>query len=378
MTAVRSEEELELLERFAPLRLVNGFVALDLVFGCLRCSFCFNRQSFPSQPAKPHAHAIESERLAALLASLPAIRAGAVLKLGHDADHSLFEEASLRVLERMGAGVPGGVALFRRLPWRTGAIADWERLPMPLVQVLTLTPASRLLDWPEGAAERLLHAPRPGLPTFFEVRPIAADAVDAAGALIDQLPAGAVLDVCGLLETSGGASVRFDAARSAPPAAIAALRRRALARGLRLHCAVNCQLRGPAGLASHWRRKYAADPQLARSCDGCASAERCRTPVALAQVEALLREGREVLGLRSLELVALDEHGVQLRSSEPVARGDQLWLRARLGAGVEFPEVVGGLLDRVAAPIAARWEEARYFPVAEVLGFARAMQASLT
>ena len=353
---------LDALNLCPPMMPVNGFLAVDFVFGCLRCSFCFNRAAFDRFPSEGVVHqSLSPARAAALIATTPLLPLGTVVKVGYNSDQSLQQAASWKFLEHLP--VHTLVAFARRTPLSKAEASRFLTAPCAPLLVLTLTPASRTLGIDGAEAWAALASSRGVQRCLYAVRPIARDALDEARNLIHALPPRSLVDICELIDRSNSPL----AAPAASANDIQALKEEAVTLGHRPMRSVNCVLRGEAGLGSHWADQYLTgtpEPETS-TCRTCPSVALCLrggpSPEALA---TLTDRARHETGLGDLQVRRVGPRKLEALTGMEWHRGDGTYLRNLFGCRVV--SAAGKVRLDITESIAARWERSGFFPVQAV------------
>lgn len=371
-----TDEQAEIFNRFAPVRLVNGFIAVDFVWGCYKCGFCFNRNRFHLYPSSPLPFSMTPGDAAGWIVSTPSFQTGTVVKVGHNSDQSLMEDASWEFYRKMPKTAP--MAFYRRKPLSKDEFTRFQEAGDNLLLVLTLTPGSRILGVEKETAWKALESAKRLKNCFFAIRPVAGDAVEEAQRLTNALPEKSIADLCGVISTTGGESVSFDDEISPDPGTMKALRTGALERGIRVNCAVNCILKGKNKEVSHWADKnfLSHDPDVLAFCRACPSFRKCETGMDSHRLSELLEQAGKQTGLTDLSVSGATKRRLDVHTSFQMNRGDQTFLRGLFGARIEKADREK-LLDKVTPEIYARWKKTRFFPVDEITEVAKAMQAEL-
>lgn len=371
---MKTSDAVAAMNAFAPIRAVNGFVALDFVWGCYRCDFCFNRHHFHLYPhSEPTPYPLSPESAAELLLDTPLIEVGTVIKIGHNSDQSLQMEPSWKFYQQLPQNT--NVAFYRRKPISSEEFQRFRQAKDNLLLVMTLTPGSKLLRVPRHSAWDALESTR-GLPyCFYAIRPVAKDAVEESYALLKHLPPQSIIDICGVISSFGGESVVYDDNLSPDPATISDMRHVAFSSGFQVNCSVNCLLRGRQGLGSHWADKnfLSAERDVREFCESCPSYKRCREGLDSRALPELLEIAKKTSGLSDLRITDVGTRRVTLRTDQEVNRGDQNYLRGLFNARIKILGPSSGLADEMSAPIFQRWEHSRFFPVKPIAHLANTM-----
>lgn len=368
------KERVDTLNVFSPIRLVNGFIALDFVWGCYRCSFCFNRDQFQFYPPSPCSYPLSPVKALSMLEKLPSYQAGTLIKIGHNSDQSLQMKPAWD--------------FYRLIPYKT-MLVFYRRKPISreerqllataagnLLLVVTLTPESRLLNISSHEAWELLESTAGLGNCFYEIRPVAQDAIAEAYQFIEHLPAGSIIDICGVIGSSGGESIRFDPDLSPANAVIQKLKDYAVSLGLRVNCAVNCILRGRQGQGTHWAEKNfsSADKAVIDFCQNCASFEVCREGIANEKLDDLLTLAKAKTGITDLQIQTIQKRSLILTTRIEINRGDQTYLRNLFNCRIKFEGRENELTDALTEAIYHRWQETKFFPVADLHEIAAEMR----
>lgn len=372
-----SSETIQTLNTFAPIRAVNGFIAVDFVWGCYQCQFCFNRNMFPLYPrGVPRDFALSPLEAARLIQSMPLFQVGTIIKIGHNSDQSLQPRA-WELYEELPRH--SNLAFYRRKPVDASEYQRFKQAYENVLLVMTLTPGSSLLGVDRKDAWEALESTRGLSHCFYAIRPIARDAVDEAYALMKALPPGSLVDLCGVISTFGGETVAYDSQNSPDRRTIAELRRCALSLGLQVNCSVNCILRGRQGLGSHWADKNlrSQEEDVRQFCRHCRSYPQCQQGTAGKNIQGLLEIARRTTGLDDLEVKELHPRKLVMCTGQAVNRGDQTYLRGLFQVRITLIAKNDSLSDMLNEEIYTRWSRTDFFPVHLIHRFAGRMKTQM-
>lgn len=358
-----------------PVRLLGGFVCVDLHVGCAGCAWCLNRRD----PAlhrvleeRTHVHLPQvgisvDEVLGVAEATWSFSRARLAVRLGHLTDWRYQQAETAAFVEALPALHP--VVVMTRFPLTADqrALVRGQR---NLLIHLSLAPPVPGFEADHVPPERVMESVR-GLPAeslFFMCRPLIARSDGANEALIDALPAGAAAGLHGLATDH----IPGLPPLSRPPAAeLARLRERASRRGVQVFDLFGCRLWSRLG-RPFFKRAEAGD-----ACGQCSNQGVCSAPRPAS--EDHLRADLVSLRLRALD-VSWEAGAVHVRTGEPASRAEEVYLSERLGRPVTLSTVVrrdGPGVRSLEEDVIARWESSGFAPVAAMRELAHRVEAAV-
>lgn len=346
----------------SPVRLLGGFVCVDLHVGCSGCRYCLNRRdALLDRLLESGVHLdladagiSTSEILEVAASTWSFARAGLAVRCGHLTDWRFQVEGTAELVRSLPPGRP--VVVMTRYPLSPEQ-AELVQGQRNLLVHISLTPRQA----PESVLASVAGLPPENL--FFMCRPLFAGERAANEALVDLLPVGAH---AGLrkLNTDGIPGIADLA--SAPPAEIDDLIARARARGVRVLDYFGC------ALWSRLERPFFKHLGAARSptsaCPTCPNRAVCAAPRpggAVQRVEALAEEL-----LIPVDNIADEADGsIRVRTPVQTGRAEEVYLSELLGRPVRLSTVA-----RADAPgkrtlgdaVLSRWERSGFAPVARM------------
>lgn len=359
----------------APLRLIGGFVCVDSHLGCAGCHFCLNRR-YPLQAEvlerRLHRNwadaGLSPERLAALVAALPAVRRGRVpVRFGHASDLAYQVDGARALL----AALPGDrpALLLTRFPPGREAVALVAAHPNSLLHLSVTPTVPGVMDSDEAPGAVLQAAAAvPPRQLYVMLVPLVAGSEAASVRILEAIPPGAAV---GFKPLSSAGIPFIGPATPLGPQSVAALTTRARGLGLQVPPMAGCQVRANLGLPFFRHREIVAERPGA--CAGCPNLATCAgvPPPSDAAIHAELA----VLGLAPSP-VRRGPGGLEVAVDVPVCRADEVYLSEALGLPVFLSGVWRGgefAVVEVGSPVLDRWDAAGFYPAAELYAAARRM-----
>jgi len=350
----------------APVRLLGGFICVDMHIGCRGCSYCLNRRS-------PALARILDQRIRFRLRDMGVSvrhlfslveqtwsysRASVPIRCGHLTDWRYQIEETEAFYRMLPADYPFVVLTRFPLGDRQRALARGQ--PNLLLHV-SLTPPipgrERDNQPPERVIESVASVPNENL--FFMCRPLVSGNRRRNEELVDALPPGS---------SAGFHGISTDGIRAATgllgvsDEELGELRARARARGVRVLDFFGCAL---------WRRlrrpffKYeeaAARPES--GCVECPNLSVCRDQRSGTTPPRIVTELRR-LGIRP-QCTVVNQGRVFVETSTPVSRAEEIYLSMMTGSPVTISSVArsaGKGVLIMSTSILDRWQATGFAPV---------------